>query len=72
MRKISALLLLLLTALFPAAAGAPTAPDEGMWTFENPPLKILAERYDFEPDQAWFDHLRLSSVRFSWRSAWRF
>lgn len=52
-----------LLALLPSAVSAPIAPDEGMWTFENPPLAILKERYDFEPDQAWFDHLRLSSVR---------
>ncbi len=38
--------------------------DEGMWTFDNPPTKLLAERYGFSPDPAWFDHLRLSSVRF--------
>ncbi len=38
--------------------------DEGMWTFDNPPLKQLSEKYGFKPDQAWLDHLRLSSVRF--------
>jgi hypothetical protein len=37
--------------------------DEGMWTFDNPPLKQLAQKYNFHPTQAWFDHLRLSSVR---------
>ena len=40
-------------------------PDEGMWTFDNPPLKLLKERYGFEPTQAWLDHVRLSSVRFN-------
>ena len=39
--------------------------DEGMWTFDNPPLKQLKERYGFTPTQAWLDHLRLSSVRFN-------
>lgn len=39
--------------------------DEGMWTFDNPPLKQLKERYGFTPDQAWLDHVRLSSVRFN-------
>lgn len=62
MSKLLALFPVLL-ALLPSAVSAPSAPDEGMWTFENPPLAILKERYDFEPDQAWFDHLRLSSVR---------
>ena len=36
--------------------------DEGMWTYDHPPLKQLEDRYGFKPDQAWFDHLRLSSV----------
>ena len=39
--------------------------DEGMWLFNNPPKKILKEKYDFEPDQAWFDHLQRASVRFN-------
>ena len=37
--------------------------EEGMWTFDNPPLKQLAAKYNFHPSQAWLDHLRLSSVR---------
>jgi hypothetical protein len=39
--------------------------DEGMWTFDNPPLKLLKEKYGFTPTQAWLDHVRLSSVRFN-------
>ena len=39
--------------------------DEGMWTFDNPPLKQLKERYGFEPTREWLDHVRLSSVRFN-------
>jgi len=38
-------------------------PEEGMWTFDNPPLKLLKAKYGFTPTQAWLDHLRLSSVR---------
>ncbi|MEA3501010.1 MAG: S46 family peptidase [Candidatus Marinimicrobia bacterium] len=38
--------------------------DEGMWTFDNPPMKQLQKKYDFEPSQNWLDHIRLSSVRF--------
>ncbi len=48
-----------------ALAFAPTArADEGMWTYDNPPLAQLKERYGFEPSREWIDHLRLSSVRF--------
>ncbi|MBA4065826.1 MAG: serine protease [Isosphaera sp.] len=39
--------------------------DEGMWLFSNPPRALLKERYGFEPDQKWLDHVRLSSVRFN-------
>jgi hypothetical protein len=39
--------------------------DEGMWTFDNPPLKQLKERYGFQPTREWLDHLRLASVRFN-------
>jgi len=45
-------------------AAAPAVADEGMWTSDNPPLALLKQRYGFEPDAAWLDHLRLSSVRF--------
>ncbi|KAF0249732.1 MAG: hypothetical protein FD167_868 [bacterium] len=41
-----------------------TRADEGMWIFGNPPLKQLKEKYNFSPDQAWLDHVRLSAVRF--------
>lgn len=41
-----------------------TCIDEGMWTFDNPPLKQLKEKYGFTPTQEWLDHVRLSSVRF--------
>src|SRR5215472_12425955 len=40
-----------------------TRAEEGMWTFDNPPVKLLQEKYNFHPSQAWLDHLRLSSVR---------
>jgi|CXWL01.1.fsa_nt_gi hypothetical protein len=39
--------------------------DEGMWTFDNLPVKLLKEKYGFTPTQEWIDHLRLSSVRFN-------
>ncbi len=49
------------TLLF--AVVAPACGEEGMWTFDNPPLKELADKYNFRPTQEWLDHLRLSSVR---------
>ncbi|HTQ96945.1 MAG TPA: S46 family peptidase, partial [Candidatus Acidoferrum sp.] len=49
-------------ALLAAVLLAPAIPaDEGMWTFDNPPLKQLKEKYNFTPTQQWLDHLRLSS-----------
>ena len=36
-----------------------------MWLFNNPPKKLLKEKYGFEPNDAWFDHLQRSSVRFN-------
>ncbi len=57
--KKTAILLLIISFLFNSLALA----DEGMWTFDNPPLKQWKERYNFEPTQEWLDHLRLSSVK---------
>ncbi len=39
--------------------------DEGMYLFNDLPIGLLKERYDFEPTEKWADHLRLSSVRFN-------
>jgi hypothetical protein len=54
---------LLLPAAFVLAAAPAIHAEEGMWTFDNPPLKQLAAKYNFHPTQAWLDHIRLSSVR---------
>src|ERR1051325_10713408 len=37
--------------------------DEGMWLFNQPPREILRERYQFDPSDAWLEHLQKSSVR---------
>jgi len=39
--------------------------DEGMWLFNNPPAKYLKDKYGFEPDAKWLDHVQKSSVRFN-------
>jgi hypothetical protein len=46
-----------------ALLAAPVFADEGMWTFDNPPTKLLQEKYHFTPTQQWLDHVRLSCVR---------
>src|ERR1700734_984343 len=51
----------LIAAVFLGAL--PAVAEEGMWTFDNPPLKQLKDKYNFVPDKAWLDHVRLSSVR---------
>ncbi|MCU0913412.1 MAG: S46 family peptidase [Planctomycetes bacterium] len=39
--------------------------DEGMWLFNNPPKKLLQEKYNFAPGDDWYLHLQRSSVRFN-------
>lgn len=51
--------LLLLNFLVPVVLA-----DDGMWTFDNPPLRQWKERYNFEPSKEWLDRLRLASVKF--------
>src|ERR1700730_11933961 len=62
MRKIlsAAFLSILLINLSHRAFG-----DEGMWLFNNPPLKQFKEKYNFEPTNDWLEHLQKASVRFN-------
>src|SRR5580698_6977992 len=39
--------------------------DEGMWLFNHPPRELLRETYDFDPTEAWLDHVQQSAVRFN-------
>jgi hypothetical protein len=61
MRRILSLLFTLsfLSTVLPAIA------DEGMWTFDNPPLKQWKDRYGFEPSKEWLEKLRLASPKVS-------
>lgn len=43
----------------------PTTGDEGMWLFNNVPKQALKDKYNFEPTDAWLEHLQKSSVRFN-------
>ncbi|MFN3412786.1 MAG: S46 family peptidase [Thermoanaerobaculum sp.] len=52
-------------ALMACGLASLAAAEEGMWTFDNPPVKQLKEKYNFTPTQEWLDHVRLSSVRFN-------
>jgi hypothetical protein len=56
MRKTLALLL-----LFTASTSARA--DEGMWTYNGFPKAQLEKRYGVKVDDAWLDHVRLSSAR---------
>jgi hypothetical protein len=39
--------------------------DEGMWLYNDPPRKLLKERYNFDATDEWLEHVRKSSVRFN-------
>ncbi|MDX1407071.1 MAG: S46 family peptidase [Saprospiraceae bacterium] len=70
MKKLFLALCMLLALQF-ASAQEPSPFDFGkMWTFENPPIEWFTEEYGFAADEAWFEHVRKSSLRFAtWCSA---
>jgi len=60
-----ATLTLLAAGCLLAPASAQTRKELGrMWTFEHAPLGWFQQAYDWQPDQAWLDHARMSSLRF--------
>ncbi len=52
-------------ALIALLMGGNVLADEGMWTFDNLPLKHLKATYGFEPPPGWAEHLQSSAVRFN-------
>ncbi len=60
----SLLLLLLSPLLLASSPSLPGVLDEGMWTFDLPPIEKLAKDHGFKPGQEWFDRVRLACVRF--------
>ena len=60
-RLLSVLIVAAALAYPPSMASA----DEGMWLFNDLPLKHLQEKYGFSPDDKWTEHIMKSSVRFN-------
>lgn len=46
-------------------AGSPLQADEGMWTFDNLPLKELQHEYGYVPSAAWLKHVQHAALRIS-------
>ena len=61
-RILPALVLLSGTLLFFPAGKAPQA-DEGMWTLDNFPRKLVRDRHNVEIDDAWLERVRLATTR---------
>src|SRR5262250_959858 len=64
MRKLSFVIIIAFCLIFVPSRFA----DEGMWTFDNTPLKQWKEKYGFEPSREWLDRLfrrRLRYLHFS-------
>ncbi len=46
-----------------ACAGLVGLADEGMWTFDNVPRKLIKEKYGFDITDEWLEHVRLTAAR---------
>jgi len=55
-----ALSICLIASALPSATA-----DDGMWLFNDLPVKQLQDRYGFTPTDEWAEHVMLSSVRFN-------
>lgn len=56
---------LFVSSLVASPYAVPVLGDEGMYLMNDLPSELLKQRHGFSIDQAWADHLRLSSVRFN-------
>ncbi len=56
--------LMLLLGLAALLVGRGARADEGMWLPNRPPLKLLKEKYGFDPPKGWFEEVQKASVRF--------
>ena len=53
----------IILAVFGGLIAAPASADEGMWTFDNPPVKLLRDKYHYALTAEWLNHVRLASAR---------
>jgi hypothetical protein len=53
----------LCAAMLSCLSGAAALADEGMWTFDNFPRELVAQRYGAQIDSAWLDRIRLATAR---------
>ncbi|HEU0011472.1 MAG TPA: S46 family peptidase, partial [Verrucomicrobiae bacterium] len=65
MKRKRSMLLRLGLGLWLVSAGPGIHADEGMWLFNDPPKKLLKQRYGFDVTDAWMEHVQKSSVRFN-------
>jgi len=55
----------MIVALIIMTGNIPANSDEGMWLYNDPPRRLLKDKYGFELTQAWLAHVQKSSVRFN-------
>ena len=58
-------MILLLCLLLGCCWESSLSADQGMWLFNQPPRKLLKEKYDFDMTDEWLEHVQKSSIRFN-------
>ena len=43
----------------------PLHADEGMWLLNDPPRKLLKDKYQFDLTDVWLEHAQHASIRFN-------